>query len=71
MFRIGEQIWKSGILQGGVCIAYTSLKYEHQDISIAIKQGNTKDEQSGFLWEMWRIISDIRPRVVVLTWIGA
>lgn len=37
-----------------------------QDISI---QGNTRGingEKSGLWWEMWRIISDLRPKIIVL-----
>ena len=37
-----------------------------QDISIAGKQGGIHAEKSGLWWEMLRIISELRPRIVVL-----
>jgi DNA (cytosine-5)-methyltransferase 1 len=37
-----------------------------QDISIAGKTKGLKGEKSGLWWEMWRIISELRPRIIVL-----
>lgn len=37
-----------------------------QDISIAGKTRGLKGEKSGLWWEMWRIISELRPRIIVL-----
>ena len=37
-----------------------------QDISIAGKTKGLKGEKSGLWWEMWRIISELRPRIAVL-----
>lgn len=37
-----------------------------QDISVAGKTKGLKGEKSGLWWEMWRIISELRPRIIVL-----
>jgi len=37
-----------------------------QDISIAGKTRGLKGEKSGLWWEMWRIISELRPQIIVL-----
>lgn len=37
-----------------------------QDISTAGKTKGLKGEKSGLWWEMWRIISELRPRIIVL-----
>jgi DNA (cytosine-5)-methyltransferase 1 len=37
-----------------------------QDISIAGKTRGLKGEKSALWWEMWRIISELRPRFIVL-----
>jgi DNA (cytosine-5)-methyltransferase 1 len=37
-----------------------------QDISVAGKMGGLTGERSGLWWEMWRIIGELRPRIIVL-----
>jgi len=37
-----------------------------QDISVAGKQGGLNGERSGLWWEMWRIIGELRPRIIVM-----
>lgn len=37
-----------------------------QDISVAGKMGGLDGERSGLWWEMWRIIGELRPRIIVL-----
>tara|TARA_R100001015_G_C4597230_1_gene152393 strand:+ start:471 stop:1187 length:717 start_codon:yes stop_codon:yes gene_type:complete len=37
-----------------------------QDISVAGKTRGLSGEKSGLWWEMWRIISELRPRIVVM-----
>ena len=42
-----------------------------QGFSRAGKMGGLEDERSGLWWEMWRIIGELRPRVVVLENVSA
>ncbi len=42
-----------------------------QDISLAGKQEGINGEQSGLWWEMHRLISEIRPRIIVLENVAA
>lgn len=37
-----------------------------QDISVAGKQGGLNGERSGLWWEMWRIIGELRPKIIVM-----
>lgn len=73
--RVLKKHWPDALIYDDVCsVGKHNLKpvdiicggFPCQDISTAGKQGGIHAKKSGLWWEMFRIISELRPRVAVL-----